>query len=60
MSLVCKVISFMCCFHCHFHSQNLFIQSSDPSVLAQTTAEVVPEPGEKPHSLEEYSYDHFR
>ena len=29
-------------------------------MLAQSTAEVMPEPGEKPYSLEEYSLDHFR
>ena len=40
--------------------QNLFIQSSDPSMLAQNTEEITLDPGEKPYNLEEYSYDHFR
>ncbi|KAH3808644.1 hypothetical protein DPMN_137001, partial [Dreissena polymorpha] len=39
---------------------NLFIQSTDPNMLSQTVGEVVPEPGEKPYTLEEYSLDHFR
>ncbi|KAJ8310298.1 hypothetical protein KUTeg_012163, partial [Tegillarca granosa] len=40
---------------------NLFIQSSDPqSMLPKTEEEDRTEPGEKPHTLEEYSYDHFR
>ncbi|XP_060573750.1 myosin-VIIa-like isoform X3 [Ruditapes philippinarum] len=38
----------------------LFIQSSDPSMLVQNTGEVTVETGEKPYTLEEYAMDHFR
>ncbi|WAR27663.1 MYO7A-like protein, partial [Mya arenaria] len=39
---------------------NLFVQSIDQSMLIQSNVEVVAETGEKPHTLEEYSLDHFR
>ncbi|XP_052782593.1 myosin-VIIa-like isoform X3 [Mya arenaria] len=39
---------------------NLFVQSTDQSMLVQSNVEVVAETGEKPHTLEEYSLDHFR
>ncbi|KAL5004977.1 hypothetical protein ScPMuIL_018433 [Solemya velum] len=41
---------------------NLFLQSSDQTekMLSQNLIEEVQEPGEKMHTLEEYSLDHFR
>lgn len=45
------------------HLQNLFAQQSmdTPKFFPATqTAVETTEPGDKPHTLEQYSYDHFR